>query len=368
MRIYYVSLFSSWCATSWRRVLELGKSVSRFHEVSFVCPSNAIPRLQSMTADVSVNIIPATFWINNYLGRGLARTLAIGQCDIIHTFKPYPDIFLPGLISKLKGTTWICDFDDLEGGEGYNRNAILPKRKAMDFFEWMVPRLADRVTVASEGLRRFYNKHDPFYIPNGADPDLFHPSRHRNRKPVIAYMGVFHKNMVDVDMAIYAAANVAEKTDIHLVLIGDGPERRRVEMLTKKFNIDAIFTGYIEDVASVVASADIGVIPFRDNQLNQCKCPLRLFEFMACGLPIVATKVGEPAHVLKDGLGVLVAPDVKSISSGILSLLENPSLASMLGEKSRKRVEETFNWDKLGNRLAQFYEKVKTRSERERGT
>jgi len=64
-------------------------------------------------------------------------------------------------------------------------------------------------------------------------------------------------------------------------MVGDGADRTRMETLAKKLDIDATFTGHIDNIPEAIASADIGTISFRDNMLNRCKCPLRLFEYMS---------------------------------------------------------------------------------------
>lgn len=363
MKICYIPTFNlPWCATSWRRAVEFGKAVSRYHEVSFLCPEVVVAKLRGMTRDVETEIFPVRMLPGSYFGKALARVLALKSWDIVHTFKPLPDIFPSGLISKLRRSIWIADLDDLEGGQGYNRNSTLWKRKLMDFFEWMVPTFADGVTVASQGLKQFYAKYDPFYIPNGADPEIFHPLRRDNSKPTVLFMGLFHPEIVDADMVIRAIAKVSESHKVRLLMIGDGDERRRAEKLANELKIDATFTGHIDDVPSIIGSADIGVISFRNNMLNRCKCPLRLYEYMACGLPIVSTRVGEPSHVLKDGIGLLVEPDVESVAHGISDLIENEAKSCEMSNRGRELVLQEYNWEALGKKLVKFYEKVTKKS------
>lgn len=359
MRICFVPTFQlPWCATSWRRALEFGKAVSKYNQVTFLCPEVAVPKLKAMTKDVDTGIVPVKMTSNGYLSKGLARVLALGKYDIVHTFKPMPDIFPAGFAAKFKGCKWIADLDDLEGSQGFNRNSPLWKRKLMDFFEWLVPASADAVTVASQELLQFYKKFDPFYIPNGADPAIFQPLERPNNKPTVLFMGFFHPDIIDADMVIRAAGVVSKKHGMQLLMVGDGDDRTKAEELAKELNIDVSFTGHIKNVPSVIGSADIGVISFRDNMLNRCKCPLRLYEYMSCGLPIVSTRVGEPAYVLKDGAGLLVDPDVESLAQGLLALIENRDLANKMGRRGHELVLKEYNWEALGDKLLIFYEEI----------
>ncbi len=79
---------------------------------------------------------------------------------------------------------------------------------------------------------------------------------------------------------------------------------------------------------------------------------------MLCGLPIVSTKVGEPVHVLKDGAGLLVDSNVESVSNGIIKLIEDKNLAEEISKKERRLIEEKYNWQKLGEQLIEYYEKL----------
>jgi len=357
MRICYIPTFNlPWCATSWRRALELGKAVSNRHEVTFMCPEDGIEKLKEMTTDVSIDIIPVRFSGNSYISKGIARCRALESFDIVHTFKPLPDIFPSGFAARFKKALWIADLDDLEGSKGFNRKSPLWKQKTMDFFEWFVPSFAGKVTVASKGLEEFYEKYDPFYIPNGANPDVFSPVESVDDKKTLLFMGLFHKDLVDGDMLIKAMAKVSKEHDVRLMLVGEGQDRPAMERMAKDINIDALFTGHVNNVPEVIAKADIGVISFRENLLNKCKCPLRLFEFMACGIPIVSTKVGEPSHILKDGAGLLVNSSIDSLAEGILTLLKQENLCNSIRDKAHKLIVEKYNWHTLGKCLSEYYE------------
>lgn len=359
MRICYIPTFNlPWCATSWRRALEFGREVAKCHEVTFLCPERAVSKLEEETKNVSVDIIPVKFSSEGYISKGLARALAVKKFDIVHTFKPMLDIFPAGFAAKFKGCRWIADLDDLEGSKGFNRNSVIWKKKVMDFFEWLVPKFADHVTVASKGLEEFYGKFNPFYIPNGSNPEIFKPLEKNESKPTILFMGMFHADIIDSDVVINAIGKVREKYDVKLLVVGSGDDLAKTKTLANELGIDSEFTGHIDDVPSVIGLADIGVISFRDNMLNKCKCPLRLYEYMACGLPIVSTKVGEPAHVLEDGAGLLVDSNMESISNGIIKLIEDKKLAEEIGAKGRKLVEGKYNWQKLGESLVTYYESI----------
>ena len=162
----------------------------------------------------------------------------------------------------------------------------------------------------------------------------------------------------DADIIIRAIAKVSQKHKIKLLMVGDGADRTRMETLAKKLDIDATFTGHIDNIPEAIASADIGTISFRDNMLNRCKCPLRLFEYMSSGLPIVSTKVGEPSHILQNNSGLLVDSDSDSIANGILTLLEDKILAAQFSKNGRELILKKYNWQTLGQKLVKFYESV----------
>ena len=109
--------------------------------------------------------------------------------------------------------------------------------------------------------------------------------------------------------------------------------------------------GYLNDVEYAYAAADILFYPSFHDSL-----PTVILEASACGKPIIASKVGGiPEIILHNKTGLLFEPyDKKSLSNYFRILLEDELLKKKLGRNARKRIEERFNWPRVGKRLSRI--------------
>jgi len=132
--------------------------------------------------------------------------------------------------------------------------------------------------------------------------------------------------------------------DVDVVLIGDGPERARLELLRTRLRTGARvrLTGERPDAAECVAAADVCVVPSR---WEEAFC-LAAAEPLARGRPLVATRVGAIPELVRDGVtGLLVAPaSPTALGAAIVRLLESPELATALGEAGRAHIAASYGW------------------------
>jgi len=146
-----------------------------------------------------------------------------------------------------------------------------------------------------------------------------------------------------VDLFLEAAAEVlVEVPETRFKVIGEGPDREKLERLIDRLNIreSVNLMGRREDMASQYASMDVMVSSSRQEGL-----PLAILEGMASGLALVATAVGEVPKVIVDGrTGLLVpAQDAGSLAAGIMELLHNPEKRKRLGGAARQLIEEEYS-------------------------
>jgi glycosyltransferase involved in cell wall biosynthesis len=193
----------------------------------------------------------------------------------------------------------------------------------------------------------------------GADTDRFRPDAAgvipfpRTPGDTIAiFVGAFRGwhgaiHLVDAIRELRARG----RNDIKAVLIGDGPEFGRVRHAAN--GIDGItFTGALPhgDIPASLAAADIGVAPFdvtahRPLQWEFYWSPLKVFEYMASGLPVLAPRIDRLMNIVRDGQeGVLYDPAQPGSLASALERLCNPSLRSQLGAAARARVVGHFSW------------------------
>jgi glycosyltransferase involved in cell wall biosynthesis len=196
----------------------------------------------------------------------------------------------------------------------------------------------------------------------GADTDRFRPGREDQapyaRPPVktlAIFAGAFRSwhgaiNLVD---AVKLLRTRGEK-DVGAVLVGDGAELGRVRQAAE--GIDTIvFTGALphDRMPAALAAADIGVAPFdiaahAPLSLGFYWSPLKMFEYMAAGLPVVAPAVARIPSLVADGEeGVLYdagKPGHAAALAGALMKLTDVSLRRTLGAAARRRAERDYSW------------------------
>jgi len=163
-----------------------------------------------------------------------------------------------------------------------------------------------------------------------------------DRTPIVGLVGrlAWEKG---VDIFLRAAACVlGEFPNARFVVVGEGPDKDKLEQLVDELNIrgNVSMLGRRDDMPSVYASLDVMVSSSRQEGL-----PIAILEGMASSLPLVATAVGEVPTVVLDGhTGVLVpANNLDSLTAEILKLLRDPAVRTRLGIAARQRVEEGYS-------------------------
>ena len=170
-----------------------------------------------------------------------------------------------------------------------------------------------------------------------------------------------------VDLFLEAAAEVlVEVPETRFKVIGEGPDREKLERLIDRLNIreSVNLMGRREDMASQYASMDVMVSSSRQEGL-----PLAILEGMASGLALVATAVGEVPKVIVDGrTGLLVpAQDAGSLAAGIMELLHNPEKRKRLGGAARQLIEEEYSAARMTADYLRVYQEAIAAMRRSRG-
>ncbi len=142
--------------------------------------------------------------------------------------------------------------------------------------------------------------------------------------------------------------------DLHLTVVGDGPDRARLEATAQKFGDQVTFTGYMTqaEVSAVFRENDICVLPsFAEG------VPVVLMEALASARPVVATQVAGVGELVEDGVtGYLVPPgDAESLARKIEILINNKDLRDKFGAEGRRRVQDDFDVHKEAERLLKLF-------------
>ncbi len=150
-------------------------------------------------------------------------------------------------------------------------------------------------------------------------------------------------------------AVLAREPKTHFVWVGGGELEVDLQNRAREMGLQnrICFAGLRDDVADLMAAADVFVLPSRFEGL-----PLAVLEAMAAKLPVVGTRVCGITEAVLDGqTGRLVEPgDVKALAHALLQVLENPELAIRWGAAGRWRVQQEFSAARMGRETASIYE------------
>lgn len=232
-------------------------------------------------------------------------------------------------------------------------------------------KFSDKVGVVTEGIKDLLvqsgiNESKIFAVGNGTDINHFRPVKRSKAlkavglKPNYYYIGFIGRlaRWQGVDLILRAASIILKEIpQVRFLIIGDGPEYENLRFLSKKFSIEkeCTFTGSIpyEMAPIYINSFDIAVAPFIQERNEKIGIsPLKIRDYAACGIPIVASRVKGLEMIEENNIGILVNPeDEKSLANAIIILLKNPKMRKEMGKRARELAEREFSWKKTAREI-----------------
>jgi len=238
----------------------------------------------------------------------------------------------------------------------FNQTAAWPLRAGSVVLEWLAGRITDvYLTVSAkeaEDARRLGFTGDPQVVGNGRDPARFHPDPGR-RARLRHELGIAPDRVAIICVSRLVRskgyrellAAMREVADAELWVIGERLASDRGEDLGAAFAEAGLgerlrLLGYREDVAELLAAADIFVLPSYFEGL-----PMSIIEAMLSGLPVVASDISGVREQVVDGeTGLLVPPrEVGPLAGALLRLVADPALCARMGEAGRRRACALFD-------------------------
>ena len=216
--------------------------------------------------------------------------------------------------------------------------------------------LASRVIVVTEQLEPWARREGGHgrvtVVPNGANVELFRPDApHRPDlpQPYVVFFGVLAR-WQGIDTLLDATRHPDWPSQVHLVIVGDGVERGRVEAAARDRRV--LYLGRIpqRDLAGIVAGSLAGVVPANNLEGRSEKglSPLKLYETLACGVPVILTDVPGQADLVREVGAGLVVPlgDPAAIARAVAYLASHDADRTTMGRRGRDAIVREHSWDR----------------------
>lgn len=361
------------------RVSEIARVLAgHFREVAVLCPFPTLPfgrfphgvgiRENSRVDGVMVHKI----WSWRPLGSnphvlsklafyGSFSLLAVLWCffqgsrhSVVVTSTPPLLTALPGLVAKkILGIPWIVDYRDhwvaasvdigvVKGRSLLARIGRLLERRILreaDSVFVVHPSMVDVLarTSDSSDMSRFV------VLPNGVDTNQFRPTGKEKKRRLI-YSGNISL-ACDFRNLILAMPAIARRHGVKLLILGEGDAREEVASLIRTNGLAACVTVAPpvprSDLPPIISESILGVATVKELESLDCSVPMKLYEYMACGVPFIGsggTAMRDLAS--KSSAGLVVENDVTTIVDAVGSLLEDPDRIRQMGENGREFVSE----------------------------
>lgn len=238
--------------------------------------------------------------------------------------------------------------------------------------EAMILKQADAIVVPSDELADYVESRrgsgkSIFVLPNGVDLELFDdppalPRREARRfrdRFTAAFVGSL-KPWHGVGHLLSAFARLTESAPkAQLLFLGDGPMRSEVEDATRRFGAERVaFIGSVphEEVPSWLAHADVGVAPYPDLD-HFYFSPMKVVEYLAAGLPVVASRIGQNAQLVEhERCGLLVTPGNESeLAGALLRLYREPRERARMARRAHKRAIRRHGWNVVAEKIEEIF-------------
>jgi glycosyltransferase involved in cell wall biosynthesis len=295
------------------------------------------------------------------------------RCYVRHSWSNVPIL----AAARLLGYRVVTQVDDVQYGRGYERPTPAPIDWTKRLAAMLMGRLAHGIVAVTPQIKGLLVEqfHVPpqriAVLPNGVDVESFKPLprelaiRASGLDPSLRY-ALFCGRLEswgDFDLLLDAFAIVnGRERDARLLIVGDGPERERIEQHARTLAIEdaLVMTGFIADrarVAQLMGAATVALMAHRNGYVGRIGVsPTKLAEYMAAGRAVVARDApGLREAIQESGAGRVVPGDPQAMAGAISELLD-PALADELGARGRVAAEQGYTWRSIVRRTLELFE------------
>lgn len=275
--------------------------------------------------------------------------------DINHTHFLFPDGVLSSWLKRRTGLPFVVT---AHGSDvpGYNPHRFRTLHRLLAPAWSKVAAAASVIASPSESLASLIHAAMPDasveLVPNGIDPDSFHPARDKLPR-ILAVSRIFERKGIQYVFQALQGQDLGY--EVHIV--GDGPYLPQLRQIARETGVQATFHGWLEnpspELGELYETASIFVLPSEAENF-----PIVLLEAQAAGLSIVTTASTGCAEVVGDA-GLVTPPhDVPALRRALTRLIRDETLRARLGAAGRRRMEDNFSWNAVADRYAALFRQV----------
>jgi glycosyltransferase involved in cell wall biosynthesis len=274
--------------------------------------------------------------------------------SIFHPFHQVPKAAVE--VGKKFNIPTIIKIDDAFYGKSSGLKSI--QRKIEKYFNSKTLKNANKIFVANENtknkVKKFYgvSLEKMFIMPNGIETEKFF-STNINKKIIIFSGVMYHHRGLDVLFDALPKV-IKEIPEVELLLLGEGPEMDKLQnnVKEKKLEKNIKFLGWVNrnDIPSYLSKSVIGIGPLRSTTVTKDALPIKILEYMASSLPIIAFENTLPNDVLEHGKNGFSVKNTEELSEKIILLLKNKKLQKKFGDVSNKMIKK-FDWKIVINKM-----------------
>jgi glycosyltransferase involved in cell wall biosynthesis len=260
------------------------------------------------------------------------------------------------------------------GRFGHKKNSVLSR--LIRWQERLACRFADHVITVSEHWRQALIKrgvpaHKSSVVMNLADENIFHYSEtdHPHSPNEDQFKLFYHGTIVyryGLDLAIRAVDQLRHDIpNIHLTIIGGGDYVPKLVQMTQELDLKNHVTiegpRPAEELPGIIQTANLGIVPYRNDVFSDGLLPTKLMEYAALGLPSIAARTSAIEAYFGDTMVEFFEPnDVDGLIRCIRTLYKNPERLANLAQGSKK-FNQQYNWAKISAEYAALVERLSTR-------
>ncbi|MFQ5408576.1 MAG: glycosyltransferase family 4 protein [Anaerolineales bacterium] len=287
-------------------------------------------------------------------------------------------VFAAWFISRARRIPYIFEVRDLWPAVFVDLGVLTNPRliRLLEFWEMFLYRRSARVVTVTESFRRNLlarglSPEKVITIPNGAALDFFQPGPRENAvraelgltgKFVVSYIGA-HGISHALETVLYAAERMREENDVIFLLVGEGAQKRALRALRERLGLENVRMIPAQPKARVpdfYRASDVCLVPLRSVRLFESFIPSKMFEIMACGVPLIGAMRGEARTILeRSGAARLTEPEnVEQLVAAIDWFRSHPKQAQHMGAAGREFVQRNYDRRELASHYLDLLQDV----------